>query len=196
MLVDSNPGWQPFYFAGGLYEETTGLIRFGVRDYDPSIGRWTQKDPILFGGGVSNFYEYCLNNPANNVDPIGEQNIAKLAASGISYLNSFRLAIGAVTKATAAVLTAETGLGTMAFSAWGYANMYASSKAFNKASKIFNEALNEDFSDASLKNLLSPLPFGEYYDDPCEPSPQEYFENKIRESNFVDLLIELLLISP
>lgn len=36
-------------FAGGLYDSDTGLIRFGARDYDPRTGRWTAKDPILFG---------------------------------------------------------------------------------------------------------------------------------------------------
>ncbi|HLG56456.1 MAG TPA: hypothetical protein VI485_14055 [Vicinamibacterales bacterium] len=35
VIQDSNPGWQPFGFAGGLYDPDTGLIRFGARDYDP-----------------------------------------------------------------------------------------------------------------------------------------------------------------
>jgi RHS repeat-associated protein len=43
---DSNPGFQPFGFAGGIYDQHTGLVRFGARDYDPKIGRWTAKDPI------------------------------------------------------------------------------------------------------------------------------------------------------
>ena len=28
-------------------------MRFGVRDYDAHIGRWTAKDPILFAGGTT-----------------------------------------------------------------------------------------------------------------------------------------------
>ena len=36
---DSNPGFQSFGCAGGLYDGETGLVRFGARDYDPSIGR-------------------------------------------------------------------------------------------------------------------------------------------------------------
>jgi RHS repeat-associated protein len=35
---------QPFDFAGGLYDSATGLVRFGARNYDPAIGRWTAKD--------------------------------------------------------------------------------------------------------------------------------------------------------
>ncbi|SFD53760.1 hypothetical protein SAMN02745724_04791 [Pseudoalteromonas denitrificans DSM 6059] len=34
ILSDSNPGFQPFGFAGGIYEQATGLTRFGARDYD------------------------------------------------------------------------------------------------------------------------------------------------------------------
>ena len=34
------------------------LVRFGARDYDPTIGRWTAKDPIDFAGGDTNLYGY------------------------------------------------------------------------------------------------------------------------------------------
>src|SRR5690606_364912 len=53
VLVDTNPGFQPFGFAGGLYDPDTGLVRFGARDYDPEVGRWTSKDPIGLSGGVN-----------------------------------------------------------------------------------------------------------------------------------------------
>jgi RHS repeat-associated protein len=62
----------PFGFAGGLYDEDTGLVRFGARDYDPEIGRWTSKDPILFGGGQANLYVYAHNDPVNFTDPEGK----------------------------------------------------------------------------------------------------------------------------
>jgi RHS repeat-associated protein len=62
---------QPFGFAGGLYEQSTGLTRFGARDYDPITGRWTSKDPIGFAGGTSNLYAYALEDPINLVDTSG-----------------------------------------------------------------------------------------------------------------------------
>jgi RHS repeat-associated protein len=50
VTTDTNPRFQPFGFAGGLYDGDTGLTRFGARDYDASVGRWTSKDPIRWEG--------------------------------------------------------------------------------------------------------------------------------------------------
>jgi RHS repeat-associated protein len=73
VLSDSNAGFQPFGFAGGLKDPDTGFVRFGARDYNPSIGRWTSKDSILFGGGDSNLYGYVLNDPVNLIDRTGQR---------------------------------------------------------------------------------------------------------------------------
>jgi len=70
---DTNPGYLPFGFAGGLYDHQTGLVRFGVRDYDAETGRWTSKDPILFGGGDANLFGYVMQDPVNFIDPLGLQ---------------------------------------------------------------------------------------------------------------------------
>lgn len=71
VVADTNPGFQPFGFAGGLYDLNTGLTRFGARDYDPETGRWTSKDPIQFSGGDTNLFRYVVNDPINNLDPEG-----------------------------------------------------------------------------------------------------------------------------
>lgn len=62
----------PFGFAGGMADPDHELIRFGVRDYQPSSGRWAAKDPILFAGGFG-LYTYLGNNPVNAVDRQGLQ---------------------------------------------------------------------------------------------------------------------------
>ncbi|NEV65274.1 RHS repeat domain-containing protein, partial [Thiorhodococcus minor] len=69
---DTNLGFQPFGFAGGLYDSATGLVRFGVRDYDPYTGRWMGKDPIGFEGDDSNLYGYVIQDPLNWYDPEGK----------------------------------------------------------------------------------------------------------------------------
>jgi len=69
---DTAPGLTPFGFAGGLYDGDTGLVRFGARDYDARVGRWTAKDPIRFDGGQSNFYVYVGNDPVNSLDLNGD----------------------------------------------------------------------------------------------------------------------------
>jgi RHS repeat-associated protein len=53
------------------HNRDTSLVRFGFRDYDPDVGRWTVKDPIGFLAGDVDLYGYCLNDAINAVDPIG-----------------------------------------------------------------------------------------------------------------------------
>jgi len=75
---NSNPGFQPFGFAGGLFDEQTGLVRFGARDYDAATGSWTTRDPAFFQGGASNLYAYANADPVNALDPSGFYTVAEL----------------------------------------------------------------------------------------------------------------------
>ncbi|MBQ0753246.1 MAG: hypothetical protein KBT87_14495 [Gammaproteobacteria bacterium] len=71
VISDSNPAFTILFgFAGGLQDIDTGLIRYGFRDYDSRIGRWTARDPIGLSGGL-NVYGYVGQNPLSNVDPSG-----------------------------------------------------------------------------------------------------------------------------
>ena len=87
VTADSNPGFQPFGFAGGLYDSHTKLTRFGARDYDPETGRWTAKDPSGFTS-TPNLYTYAHNDPVNLADPAGAlpQNVNQLTTEGIQEI--------------------------------------------------------------------------------------------------------------
>ena len=73
LVDDVAAGWRrvPFGFAGGLYDPDTGLVRFGARDYDAEVGRWTGKDPMGFKARDTNLLSYAGNDPVNRVDPGG-----------------------------------------------------------------------------------------------------------------------------
>jgi RHS repeat-associated protein len=74
VTADTTVGFQVFGFAHGFYDADTGLVRFGARDYDPVVGRWTSKDPILFRGGDADLYRYIGGDPVNGRDPSGLDN--------------------------------------------------------------------------------------------------------------------------
>jgi RHS repeat-associated protein len=136
ILGDSNPAFAvPFGFAGGLYDRDTGLVRFGYRDYDPETGRWTAKDPILFAGGDSDLYGYCLNDPVNLSDsggkipvPVIAGVIAGTIVGAVDFITTFIATQSIGEAAASAVLSGVTatvgvGLGTagVTFLAAGFA---------------------------------------------------------------------------
>jgi RHS repeat-associated protein len=86
VIQDTNEGFQPFGFAGGLYDADTGLVRFGARDYDAYAGRWTAKDPLIFAGLQTNLYVYVGGNPVSLIDPTGQ----------IFWFLAFGAAVGAI----------------------------------------------------------------------------------------------------
>jgi RHS repeat-associated protein len=72
-VINTNPGFQPFGFAGGIEDLDTRLLHFGLREYDPMAGRWISQDPVGFRGGSSNLYSYSLEDPVNLQDASGLQ---------------------------------------------------------------------------------------------------------------------------
>ena len=60
----------PLRFPGQYFDAETGLHYNYFRDYEPSIGRYIESDPIGLDGG-SNTYAYALANPLRYTDPKG-----------------------------------------------------------------------------------------------------------------------------
>gem|GEM_PF-4334197 len=63
--LDANP----FRYCGEYFDKVSGTLYFRARNYNASIGRFTQEDPIRDGG---NWYSYCASDPVNAIDPNGE----------------------------------------------------------------------------------------------------------------------------
>jgi RHS repeat-associated protein len=57
-------------FPGQYWDSETQLAQNWHRDYDPTIGRYIESDPIGLWGGV-NTYAYVGGNPLGAVDPSG-----------------------------------------------------------------------------------------------------------------------------
>ena len=84
--------------ASGYYDVSTGLYKFGIRYYDPAIGRWTQRDPV--GGSLqettkANPYVYAGDDPVNMTDPTGKDALAR-CLTGIVIAGIIAIALGII----------------------------------------------------------------------------------------------------
>jgi RHS repeat-associated protein len=85
----------PYAYIGKRYDTSTGLLYFGKRFYDPSLGIWLTQDP---SGPIdhSNLYQYVYNNPYRFQDPNGENVLGFLCGVGQILLGGAIMASGAV----------------------------------------------------------------------------------------------------
>jgi RHS repeat-associated protein len=60
----------PLRFPGQYADKETNLYYNFFRDYDPSLGRYSESDPIGMVGGP-NTYAYAYSGPVSNLDPDG-----------------------------------------------------------------------------------------------------------------------------
>ena len=72
---------QPLRFLGQYCDAETGLHYNVFRYYDPTLGRYLTPDPLRYGSGSTNLYQYSHNDPINRRDPDGL--IVPLVALGI-----------------------------------------------------------------------------------------------------------------
>ena len=99
--VSSNAGHianiNPFRYRGYFYDVETGLYYLQSRYYDSQVGRFVNADGyVSTGQGIleHNMFSYCLNNPVNFADPLGNAPfinaiyIGLLLTAGIASNNS------------------------------------------------------------------------------------------------------------
>ena len=79
-------------YAGYHFDAETGLYHVRNRQYDPSLGAFTTRDPLE---ADSNLYRYCHNHPLHKTDPLGlvdsdAQHLATQAARqvGLEFLST------------------------------------------------------------------------------------------------------------
>ena len=77
-MPDENPSGLgafdlPLRLPGQYFDKETNLHYNYYRDYDPSIGRYGESDPIGLEGGL-NTYSYVAGNPLARIDPLGLDN--------------------------------------------------------------------------------------------------------------------------
>jgi len=78
---------QPYAFTGREFDGESGLYYYRARYYDARQGRFLSEDPIGFGGGDANLYQYVDSSPINWRDPSGEQ-LARAIPGGIRLVLS------------------------------------------------------------------------------------------------------------
>ncbi|HTP30398.1 MAG TPA: RHS repeat-associated core domain-containing protein [Anaeromyxobacteraceae bacterium] len=72
--TDAAPTLQTLGYVGGLSDGAADLVRFGARDYQAAVGRWTSKDSRLYTSTRSEcLYSYAYNEPVDFVDPDGTE---------------------------------------------------------------------------------------------------------------------------
>ena len=79
--VQSSYGANEIIYCGYRYDPETELYYVRNRSYNPILGRWLQRDPIGYAGGI-NLYEYVGGNPVVFTDPDGRATVRPSPTEG------------------------------------------------------------------------------------------------------------------
>jgi RHS repeat-associated protein len=166
-LVTSNPVEADFGFAGYYYHAPSGLYLTLYRAYDPTLGRWINRDPIAENGGL-NLYDYVGNNPVFWIDPYGLvrwgqflRGLGFFAGGMAGALGSMALAVPS--GGLSAITAVSSAMGMM----YGLGNMVA---AFSPDKEAAKEMLN---CPNNVGGLLGNAMWSGYGDAPSIPGMAE-----------------------
>ena len=73
--VNNTGGGDPYGYTGEWWDSATELLHLRARWYDPAVGRFLSRDPLLgdiLQAQTQNPYVYGVNNPLNYLDPSGQ----------------------------------------------------------------------------------------------------------------------------
>ncbi|MDP8942549.1 MAG: RHS repeat-associated core domain-containing protein [Actinomycetota bacterium] len=96
-VIDSGSKTTPYRFAGEYLDTETGLYKIGQRYYAPTLGRWTQRDPVdqIADPRQANPYLYAAGDPVNLTDPSGQLVPALIVGASLA-VRAAPVVIGAV----------------------------------------------------------------------------------------------------
>jgi RHS repeat-associated protein len=181
VLLNTSPDFTPFGFAGGIYDKDTKLTRFGARDYDAEVGRWTSKDMATFGGRDTNLYSYCFSTPTDLIDPEGGLVIKPAIIEVTSYDRSYT-----TFQVRNAKFTCEEGkcgdTYKITFALWLIANVTTTPGA--RAHEMRHVSVGMDYFTGMIKDVFLPVEKRTFKDrTECEKVGNESLEELIKRIN-------------
>ena len=102
LIFERSAGANDIIFCGYRYDPETSFYYVRNRSYCPTLGRWLQRDPIGYAGGV-NLYEYAGGRVVMDGDPFGYEGVplgslARVSPRGpgwcCAYTGAWRLKAG------------------------------------------------------------------------------------------------------
>jgi RHS repeat-associated protein len=80
--------YSPRFTFSSKERDASGLVYFGFRYYSPALCRWISEDPIREQGGI-NLYQFCGNDPVNEIDPYGEFTMSEWGGIAGAFAEGF-----------------------------------------------------------------------------------------------------------
>jgi RHS repeat-associated protein len=110
----SGAGQNPYSFKAGIQDRGTGLVKFGLRWYEPTTGTWTQQDTLdaPLNPNDANRYGFAGGDPINAYDPTGRNTFTDYAggcAVGAATNTGIGLGLGAITGGTGLAVSLGVG---------------------------------------------------------------------------------------